>query len=68
VLPLVAIGLVATPVSAAAPPPKVPLVEGWAITPNLTPLSFSERSVPTLAGRRRAGGRPLRLTGPACAV
>jgi hypothetical protein len=46
VLPVLAIGLAAAPVSAAAPP-RIPLVEDWAITPNLTALSFSERSVPT---------------------
>ena len=45
-LSVLAVGLAAAPVSAAAPP-RVPLVENWAITPNLTALSFSERSVPT---------------------
>jgi hypothetical protein len=44
-LAALAIGLVAAPLGAA--PPKIPLVQSWAITPNLTPLSFSERSVPT---------------------
>ena len=45
VLGALAIGLVAAPLSAT--PPPVPLVANWAITPNLTALSFSERSVPT---------------------
>ena len=43
---VLAVGLVAAPLSAAAPP-RLPVVEDWAITPNLTALSFSERSVPT---------------------
>jgi LVIVD repeat len=45
-LAALAIGFIVPSVSAAAPP-RVPLVQDWAITPNLTPLSFSERSVPT---------------------
>jgi LVIVD repeat len=45
-LTVLVIGLVAAPVSAAAPP-RLPVVEDWAITPNLTALSFSERTVPT---------------------
>jgi hypothetical protein len=45
VLSALAIGLVAAPLSAT--PPRIPLVQDWEITPNLTALSFSERSVPT---------------------
>ncbi|HXV57744.1 MAG TPA: hypothetical protein VD704_07745 [Gaiellaceae bacterium] len=45
VLSALALGLVATPLSAS--PPKIPLVQSWEISDNLTPLSFSERSVPT---------------------
>ncbi len=44
-LAALAIGLVAAPLGAS--PPRIELVQNWAITPNLTPLSFSERSVPT---------------------
>ncbi len=40
---LLAIGLAAAPVSAAAPP-RLPVVEDWAITSNLTALGFSERN------------------------
>jgi LVIVD repeat len=45
VLGALAIGLVAAPLSAS--PPRIPLVQNWEITSNLTALSFSERSVPT---------------------
>jgi hypothetical protein len=44
-LALVAIGIVAAPLSASGPP-KVPEVDDWAITDNLTPLGFSPRPVP----------------------
>jgi hypothetical protein len=46
VLPVLAIGLAAAPVSVAKPP-RLPVVGDWAITSNLTALSFSERTVPT---------------------
>src|SRR5262245_31829491 len=45
-LAVLTIGLVFAPVSSAAPP-RIPVVQDWAITPNLTALSFSERTVPT---------------------
>jgi hypothetical protein len=45
-LAVTSLGLVAAPLSAAAAP-RIPLVDEWAITPNLTALGFSERSVPT---------------------
>ena len=43
-LAALAVGLTAAPLGAA--PPPVDAVKGWAISPNLTALGFSENSVP----------------------
>ena len=44
-LAVVAIGIVAAPLSASGPP-SVPVVANWAVTDNLTPLGFAPRPNP----------------------